>query len=307
MSDIIDLSQYPAPPYFNDETLDAIIQAHFDYIEHQEGIPLDKGNADPATWLVKSGAYREFLVREDFDRHVLSLFITHAKKTALDLIGLTYYQTPRLADEDDERYRARLLLAPLSYSVAGPEQAYRYHALSADDNVLAAVPYSPTPGEVRVAIMSTDNEGAPTQGLIDKVQAYLSADERRPLTDHVIVEAATRVEYVVVLDIELENGASPEVVKAEALEHVKAHTDSVTSFGKLVAKSALKHAAHRPSVVRVTVVEPSQDIELSSGQIPVCQLISIQTKPYVPSGNAPADDGEDGQVVEVPSHEGLSA
>lgn len=51
MSDIIDLSQYPAPPYFNDETLDAIIQAHFDYIEHQEGIPLDKGNATrPPGW-----------------------------------------------------------------------------------------------------------------------------------------------------------------------------------------------------------------------------------------------------------------
>lgn len=90
--------------------------------------------------------------------------------------------------EDDERLRNRIHLAPASYSVAGPSDAYRYWALSAHQDILDVAVYSPAPVEVEVYPLLTGGV-IPDQGMLDLLTAALDRKDRVPLTDRITVKA----------------------------------------------------------------------------------------------------------------------
>ena len=81
--------------------------------------------------------------------------------------------------ESDADFRRRIILAPEGYSVAGPEGAYIFHALSADPDVLDASATSPTPGEVVVTVLSRTGDGTAPPELLATVEAAGSADDVR--------------------------------------------------------------------------------------------------------------------------------
>ncbi|MGA2408838.1 MAG: baseplate J/gp47 family protein, partial [Candidatus Binataceae bacterium] len=58
------------------------------------------------------------------------------------------------APETDDHLRSRIQAAPNLFSVAGPEGAYRYFALSADASIADAQVLSPAPGQVNVCILT---------------------------------------------------------------------------------------------------------------------------------------------------------
>ncbi len=112
-----------------------------------------------------------------------------------------------------ESFRERLRDAPESRSTCGPRVAYEAAALEASASVADAVAlgpddggdmasYAPDPGQVFILILqgTRDSEGVltsvdptPETGLLDTVEAALSAEDVRPLTDSVFVKAAQLV------------------------------------------------------------------------------------------------------------------
>lgn len=96
--------------------------------------------------------------------------------------------------ERDNAYRERISLAPEKFSVAGPKLAYRYHALSAHQNIIDVAVERPDPGIVRVSVLLTDGKiPAIDSTEIALVKKILNDDEIRPLTDTVDVEPAVAV------------------------------------------------------------------------------------------------------------------
>ena len=98
--------------------------------------------------------------------------------------------------ESDEDLRDRIFLAPSSYSVAGPEDAYTYWTQKYSSSISDVMVFSPVAGDVHVLIITEDGE-LPTQTQIDGLQAYLEDEEIRPLTDHVTVAAPELTSYTV--------------------------------------------------------------------------------------------------------------
>lgn len=96
--------------------------------------------------------------------------------------------------ETDDDYRERIRLAPESFSVAGPELAYKYWARKADESISDVSVTSPSPGVVKIVVL-LENGGIPNQTILDKVNAEVSPKNRRPLTDNVVVAAPTLVQY----------------------------------------------------------------------------------------------------------------
>lgn len=96
--------------------------------------------------------------------------------------------------EDDDSLRERIYLAPEGYSVAGPNNAYIYYAKSADSLVGDVAVDSPSDGVVNVTFLMSDGS-IPSDQMVKKVSEYLSAKERRPLTDHLNVVTPTTVQY----------------------------------------------------------------------------------------------------------------
>lgn len=98
--------------------------------------------------------------------------------------------------ETDDRYRERIHLAPESFTCAGPEGSYRYHALRVSPDIAEVAVWSPRPGHVDVRPVMTGGE-LPDDATLDAVRAALSAEDVRPLTDTVTVAAPELVPYVI--------------------------------------------------------------------------------------------------------------
>jgi phage-related baseplate assembly protein len=96
--------------------------------------------------------------------------------------------------ESDEAFRERQRLAPASFSVAGPKQAYEYYAKSANIDIADVAVLSPGAGEIRVYPLLRGGL-LPDAAMLAKVLAEVSSDSRRPLTDHVEVMPPEAIHY----------------------------------------------------------------------------------------------------------------
>lgn len=83
--------------------------------------------------------------------------------------------------ESDDRLRDRIILAPESFSVAGPKGAYIYWAKTAHQNIIDVAVESPEPGTVNVYPLMKD--GVLTVEVKSLVEEVLNNDKRRPLCD----------------------------------------------------------------------------------------------------------------------------
>ena len=123
--------------------------------------------------------------------------------------------------EDDEAYRERVLLAPESFSVAGPVGAYQYWARQASSEVVDVHVANDTdnsgqPIGGRVAVTVLTKDGLPNSNLITKIQVALSAEQRRPLCDTVVVKAPTAVDYTLDAELTLFTGTDARAAKTAA-------------------------------------------------------------------------------------------
>lgn len=96
--------------------------------------------------------------------------------------------------ESDDAYRKRIQIALESFSVAGPEGAYVYHALSAHQDIVDVTVTNPEPGAVNIYPLLKDGEPA-TKEIRDKIFDICNAESVRPLSDIVEVIAPGVHEY----------------------------------------------------------------------------------------------------------------
>jgi phage-related baseplate assembly protein len=116
--------------------------------------------------------------------------------------------------ETDDALRARVQVAPYRLGTAGSYGAYRFWALSVGAWVIDAKVTSPTPGNVQVAILT--NTGTPTGEQLAAVEAALTADTVRPITDTVDVVAANRITFTVAATLTIYTGGDSASILAAA-------------------------------------------------------------------------------------------
>lgn len=96
--------------------------------------------------------------------------------------------------EEDDAYRERIRLAPESYSVAGPEGAYRFWVKSASQTITDVSVRSPAPGEVELRPLLVGGE-LPGAEILELVYDTTTNKAIRPLTDKVTVLAPETVSF----------------------------------------------------------------------------------------------------------------
>src|ERR1700744_2341089 len=122
--------------------------------------------SEPANKVTQVIAYIALSLGQRVNDAVRAVLLATAKGNDLDNLGaLLGVQrlviTPANPDqgiavvmEEDDDYRYRITLAPTSFSVAGPEAAYIYHARSASGDVLDASATSPDPDDIKGLVAS---------------------------------------------------------------------------------------------------------------------------------------------------------
>lgn len=210
--------------------------------------------------------------------------------------------------ETDDDYRLRIQLALDGLSTAGPERAYVYHALSADGRALDAtadaprfsrleltqqqadllppnaivlqVDYDagleqPMPGDVVITALSREGDGTAPPELITAVDAALSSEEVRPMTDHVHVRGAEIIHYAVTAELFTHPGPDTDVVLATALAQLQTYTEENKRLGRSITRSGIYAALHVAGVQRVEITEPPADINCTGAQAAHCTAFTV--------------------------------
>lgn len=116
--------------------------------------------------------------------------------------------------ESDDSLADRIFLAPSSYSLAGTTSAYEAKAKEFSQDVIDVKVDSTNPGVVDIRFILTDGE-LPGEETIQLMEAYLSPDDARPLTDNVVVDAPDQVEYSIDLQYWIRKSDANKAVKIQ--------------------------------------------------------------------------------------------
>ena len=283
----VDLSRLPAPDVVEQISFEAIFDAMLADLRDRDPQFTALTESDPAYKILQVCAFREVLVRQRCNEAARAVMLAYAGGADLDqlgaLMGVARLQldpgNPALSIpptmESDTEFRRRIQLAPEGFSVAGPEGAYIFHALSADPDVLDASATSPTPGDVVVTILSRSGDGTPSPALVSAVNAALSADAVRPLTDNVTVQGATVTSYSIEATVYTFAGPAVGVVLAEAQNRVEQFVAAAHRLGRDIPRSAIFAALHAEGVQRVELTLPAADIVLDRTEAAYCTAITI--------------------------------
>jgi len=284
---LIDLSRLPQPDFVTLQDYEALLaEIRADFLEALPSAKRDEVAAtlelesEPLTKLLELSAYRIMIERQAFNDRAARLMLAYAQGEELDHIGVTYYQTERLTSsagepESDEDYLRRLLLAYDGYSTAGARDAYVYHALSADGDVLDAAVTSSRAGVVTVTVLSRQGNGTAATALVSTVDAALSAETVRPLNDQVEVQSAAVTEYEIRATLTIREGPAKSVVAQAARAAAEAYATDRHRLGLPIVRDAVLAALWVESVEHVELESPTADIPRDSHQAAYCSLIEV--------------------------------
>lgn len=127
-------------------------------------------------------------------------------------------------DEDDDRYRERIILAPEAFSNAGSRGAYRYHTLAVHQSIIDVAVHGPDEGQLdgHVALFPLTASGLPSDDLLQQIKNQVSGEKLRPLCDTVHALAPTEVAFQIKAPITFFSNAQ----RADALAAAQAAADA---------------------------------------------------------------------------------
>lgn len=252
--------------------------------------------SDPAYKQGEINAYQLMLAFQRVNDAVRAVFLASARGADLDQMGAAFNVSRLVIDpgdpdavppvepiyESDDAFRERIQLSWAQLNTAGARNAYRFHAKSADNDVLDADAYGPEthnrPGEVEVYVLSRTGNGEAGIILIATVMNTLSADEVRPLTDYVSVKSATVASYAVTAELDIPDGPDAQTVLENAISTLRNYTQLSHRINAIVPLSAIYASLQQPGVSRVKLISPTADLEAAAGQAPWCSAINVTRK-----------------------------
>lgn len=287
----VDLSKLPFPNAVEEISFEDLLAAYIADLQARDPVFSALVESDPAYKVMEVCAYREMLLRQRVNEAIKGVTLAYAEGADLDQIAANYNVqrlviTPADPDtvppapavmESDDDLRRRVQLSFEGFSTAGPEGAYIFHSLGADARVLDAAAYGPpeTPGVVRVAVLSRDDDGEAPPDLLGAVEDVLSADDVRPLTDNVTVESAVIVDYSVVAQLTLYPGPDADVVLSAAQDAMEAYAEQNHRLGRDVTLSGIYAALHQEGVQNVTLSSPVANVTAAWNQATNCTGITL--------------------------------
>ena len=220
--------------------------------------------SDPVRKILEVFAWRETVLRRRIADAARAVMLAYAGGSDLDHLA-ALLAVSRHADESDEALRSRVRGALGAASTAGPASAYLHHARAVPGVADAAVS-SPAAGTVRVVVLGAAASGVPGAPVLAAVEAALSADEVRPLTDTVEVRAAAIVSYDLTASLKVAPGPDAPTVLAAAGASVRAYAADRGGLGRGVPRSGIVAALHVGGVEKVTLTAPAADVAATKAQ-----------------------------------------
>lgn len=160
--------------------------------------------------------------------------------------------------EDDDTLASRVYIAPSKYSVAGPEEAYRYWITEFNSSISDVYLSSPEAGQVLIEFILEGGE-LPNEAMVRSLADYLANENIRPLTDEVIVQLPATTTFNVNVQYWINRS---DINKAATIQAAveQAVTDYVSwqqsKIGRDINPDKLISLMEQAGAKRVAVTEP---------------------------------------------------
>lgn len=286
----LDLSRLPAPLVLEPLDFETLYQeALTDFRALMGGNWSAALESDPVVKLLEKAAYDKMMSRARINDAAKALLLAFARDSDLDHLAANYNVKRLLvvaADpgavppieaqyESDDSLVERTLFAFEGLSIAGPRDAYVFHAMSADGRVADARVGSPSPAIVEVSILSRIGDGVASEDLLEVVREALSDEDVRPLGDRVIVQSAGLIDYRIEAVLYLYPGPEIELILAEARSSLSRYINTQRRLGRDIRRSAIHAALHVSRVQRVELIHPVADVVVLDHQAANCTGFSV--------------------------------
>ncbi|SMO65226.1 Phage-related baseplate assembly protein [Thalassovita litoralis] len=240
--------------------------------------------SEPARKLIEAFAYREMLLRARINDAARAVLLASSYGSNLDQLAALFAtermqvedETGSLVQEDDDRLRRRVQLAPEAFSVAGPEGAYVYHALSAAPWARDATAIMTSPGRVRVTLLREGVDPIPPLAERETVRLSLIDKDVRPLTDMVEVLGPQVVRTEITATLTLYPGPDGSVVRDRAFSALSDWVESNRMLGMNLRRSALFSKLHQEGIHSVALTSPAEDIVLGPTEVYAIDAITVK-------------------------------
>ena len=290
---LIDLSQVPPPNSVEELDLDALVDAWWARAVADNPDLAGLSESDPARKWTLTAAFREGLLRQRVNDGAEACMLARAQGADLENLAALFGLRREIAVaadpdadppveqvlESDERLRRRAQLFPASISAAGPESAYRFHALNADSRVKDVHVANPAAGSITLTLLARIvdpmDTGAAPQDLLDAVEAALSAETVRPMGDALTVQSAAIVDYQIRAELEIGSGPDPTTVLAAARAAVEKAAGELHALGRGAPRSVLIAALQAPGALSVDLQLPAADIAATDVQAAHATAIEV--------------------------------
>lgn len=288
----VDLSSLPPPEVVETLVFEALVaDIKADLVaRHPAAADVIDLESEPLVKLLEAFAYRELNLRARYNDEARALLLAWATGSDLDHLGATYYQEARLVVtpanpatipptaavmETDTDYRQRLALKPESWSTAGPRDAFKFHAISADGQIKDASVTSPQGGTTQIYVLTRTGTGIPDATQLATVSGAVNGETVRPLSEEVLVSAPTIVNYTLGIALTLFAGPSTEVVRTAVETALQKFAADSHRLDTDIIRSAIDAAAHVAGVKKVTIASPAADVVCGPSQAPWCTGVTV--------------------------------
>lgn len=248
--------------------------------------------SDPGVIQQEPSAFRELLTRQAIQDAQADVLLAFSSGAFLDRLGELHGTAraviiPALGGapavmEGDDRYRARIQLAPEAFAATGTPGGYIYHAISASADILdvglTVIGRGRADVVIEIVILSRIGTGEPTAELLDLVRSRLLRDDIKQLTDVIRVRGAVAVPYDVRARLRIRRGPDPAVIRQNATAAVRAMAERYTRLQGGVPESAIVAALHVAGVDSVALAAPAGGITTQRWQFGRLNRVDLITE-----------------------------
>jgi phage-related baseplate assembly protein len=186
--------------------------------------------------------------------------------------------------ESDDQLRARIPLANATFSVAGPEDAYKFFAKTASPSIIDVSITRPVPGTVALYVLLAGGV-IPDTALLDQVEAICSDKKKRPLNDTVIAEAPTAVNYSITANLTIKSGFNSSAISAQVGANLNAFvnlwTGGLGALGVDVVVDQLKGQCMSVAGMYSVDFDGLTDINIDDTQFANCTGVTVNVSAIV--------------------------
>lgn len=178
--------------------------------------------------------------------------------------------------ETDDQLRTRIKLAPDAFSTAGSRGGYKYWTRTASQSIIDVSVIRSPMGEVLIYPLLTGG-GIPDAALIDDVEAILSDDKVRPVSDTPIVNAPTQVDFTVSVNVTRRSGVDATNLQAAVVAALQALVNErKNTLGADCLLTQIGGAVQGvEGVYTHTIVSPVADVVATDTEVAFCTAVTV--------------------------------